>query len=323
MQKNVASQYIQLFAFDSATGLPKTGDAANISLYISKDNGSTTLISSTAGGAAGTPSEQDATNALGWYKIALTQAETNADMLLFTGKSGTSGIVIAGCRVFTTPPNFNASSITSGGIIDANVKQTDGSTFHNYDGTFAAVTAATDVTFPTTDALSNSIPDDARYEWSVFRLVSGSGTEVGQLLLTTTKTGTRKFAYLSAFTPVSPTTSTTYQFMGKWVANATYLLNSATAATNLKNEMLAMVVDSVAASPSPSTTVFAGSSALSSSDGFYSTPGSVLAFTSGTLIGKAAKTTGYTGATRTFTFANGFPTAPGIGDNFVILGLAQ
>jgi hypothetical protein len=63
---------------------------------------------------------------------------------------------------------------------------------------------------------------------------------------------------------------------------------------------------------------FSGDLGLSSSDNFY--VGSVLAFTSGTLDGIARKVTGYTGATRTFAFADAFPAAPANAATFVILG---
>lgn len=63
---------------------------------------------------------------------------------------------------------------------------------------------------------------------------------------------------------------------------------------------------------------FPGNSGLSSADGFYI--GSVLAFTSGSLDGIARKVTGYTGSSRTLTFANAFPSAPSVADAFVILG---
>jgi hypothetical protein len=57
MFKNVASQKIALFVFDSATGLPKTGDAANLTFYVAKDYGSVTALTDTSA------AEMDATNA--------------------------------------------------------------------------------------------------------------------------------------------------------------------------------------------------------------------------------------------------------------------
>ncbi len=116
MQKNVASQTGYFFVFDATTALPKSGDAANIVCYVSKDAGTVTAIASNSG----VPTEVDATNAKGYYKISLSQAETNGDVLLFSGKSSTSNIVVVGApaTVFTTPANFAAQSIDSNGRVD-------------------------------------------------------------------------------------------------------------------------------------------------------------------------------------------------------------
>lgn len=84
------------------------------------------------------------------------------------------------------------------------------------------------------------------------------------------------------------------------------------------NAAEATAADAVQASPSPTTTAFAGSSALSSSNSFY--VGSVLAFTGGALRGLARKITSYTGATRLITVTSAWPSAPTATDPFVILG---
>jgi len=109
MFKNVASQKIALLAIDSATGRPKTGDAANITAYVSKDYGTVTALTDTSA------TEMSATNAPGWYLFDVTQGETNADALLFTGKSSTSGIDIVGALIYTTPPNFSSLAIDTNG----------------------------------------------------------------------------------------------------------------------------------------------------------------------------------------------------------------
>jgi hypothetical protein len=70
---------------------------------------------------------------------------------------------------------------------------------------------------------------------------------------------------------------------------------------------------------SATTTSFNGNSGLSSVDNFYN--GSVLAFTSGALQGKASRITDYTGSTRNFSFAEGFPVAPSNGSTFIIIGI--
>jgi len=114
MFKNVASQKLIVYAFDSTTNLPKTGDAANITAYVSKDYGSVTVLGDTSA------TEMDATNAKGYYLFDLTQAEINADTLLFTAKSSTANIVVIGApaTVFTVPPNFTTFAIDASGRTD-------------------------------------------------------------------------------------------------------------------------------------------------------------------------------------------------------------
>ncbi len=114
MQKNVSSQKLIVYAWDSTTNLPKTGDATNITAYVSKDYGSVTVLGDTSA------TEMDSTNAKGFYLFDLTQAETNADTLLFSAKSGTSNVVVLAmpATVFTTPANFSKQSIDSNGRLD-------------------------------------------------------------------------------------------------------------------------------------------------------------------------------------------------------------
>ncbi len=102
MNKNTAGQSIVLQAFDSTTGLEKTGDAANMLFYVRKDGGSVTAIAANSG----VPTEMDASHAKGMYEIALAQGETNGDRLIFTGVSVTANIVILPMTIYTTPPGF-------------------------------------------------------------------------------------------------------------------------------------------------------------------------------------------------------------------------
>lgn len=111
MYKNVASQKIRVFAYDYTTGQPKTGDAANITCYLSKDRGSVTVLGDTSA------AEADATNAPGSYLFDLTQAETNADNLDFSGKSSTSNIRIVPIDNMHTVP-----AQTVAGFVDVNIQ---------------------------------------------------------------------------------------------------------------------------------------------------------------------------------------------------------
>lgn len=112
MQKNVASQKIALFAFDTTSGAAKIGDSANITPYVSKDYGTVTVLGTV------TATEMDATNAKGWYSFVLTQGETNGDSLLFTAKSTTANISVVGQLIFTDPPNFALLSVDGSGRVD-------------------------------------------------------------------------------------------------------------------------------------------------------------------------------------------------------------
>ena len=112
MFKNVAGQKVTLLAIDTATNLPKTGDSANITAYVSKDDGAVTTLTDT------TATELDATNAPGLYTFDVSQTESNADKLLFSGKSSTSGIRIIPMTIYTRPNYLSSLSIDSSGRVD-------------------------------------------------------------------------------------------------------------------------------------------------------------------------------------------------------------
>ena len=81
--KNVASQKLAVFAYTPADGAAKTGDAANITAYLSKDWGAAAPLADT------NPTELDATNMPGWYVFDLAQTETDAEVLIVAPKSAT------------------------------------------------------------------------------------------------------------------------------------------------------------------------------------------------------------------------------------------
>ena len=97
MFKNVASQKLAVFAWDNATGAPKTGDAGNISAQISKDGGATAATNDVA------PTELDATDAKGIYLFDMTQAETNADLVILSAVSSTADIDLQPVIIYTIP----------------------------------------------------------------------------------------------------------------------------------------------------------------------------------------------------------------------------
>lgn len=153
MNKNVSGQKIQLFAFDTTTNLPKTGDAANITAYVSKDHGAVTVLGDTSA------TEMDATNAKGVYVFDLTQAETNADELTFTAKSSTSNISITPRFITTNPPSFSAFVTPTGAAVNAT--QIGGQTASaagtvTFPGTIASTTNITAGTITTVTNLTNA-----------------------------------------------------------------------------------------------------------------------------------------------------------------------
>jgi hypothetical protein len=104
MFKNVAAQKVTFLVIDTAANTPKTGDAANLTAYVSKDDGAVTVLGDTSA------TELDATNAPGLYSFDLTQAETLADKLVFSGKSSTSGVRVIPLLLYTVQTAASAAA---------------------------------------------------------------------------------------------------------------------------------------------------------------------------------------------------------------------
>ena len=103
-----------LFAFDTTTNTAKTGDAANITAYISKDYGSVTALGDTSA------TEMDATNAKGYYLVDVTNTEMTADVVLISAKSSTANIAVIGAPavIFTRPATGWLAPTTAGRTLD-------------------------------------------------------------------------------------------------------------------------------------------------------------------------------------------------------------
>lgn len=82
MKKNVAT-VLYVFVWDTTTGLGKTGDAANLTVYYKLDSGSVTALTDTSA------TEVDSTHMKGWYAFDAAQAETNGDLDLYHCQSST------------------------------------------------------------------------------------------------------------------------------------------------------------------------------------------------------------------------------------------
>lgn len=111
--KDKAGQKLGVFAYDAATGAAKTGDAANITAYLSKDYGTPVATDDT------NPTELHGTNAPGWYVFDLTKAETNAEALALAAKSSTAGVLIDPVQVFTADSTVATAAALS--TVDGNI----------------------------------------------------------------------------------------------------------------------------------------------------------------------------------------------------------
>ena len=72
--------------WDTANNEDKTGDAANLTIYLIQDG--------TAVAASGSPAEVDSANCPGIYKITLTAAEMSYNHITVCGKSSTADVVV-------------------------------------------------------------------------------------------------------------------------------------------------------------------------------------------------------------------------------------
>lgn len=111
MKRNAACK-IYMYAYDSNG--PKTGDSANLTFYVSKDGGTATALTDSSA------SELSSTNAPGVYVCDVTAGETDADTLLFSAKSSTSGVKLDPVIAFpdTLPTNLGSLSINGSGQVD-------------------------------------------------------------------------------------------------------------------------------------------------------------------------------------------------------------
>lgn len=285
--------------------------------------------------------------AAGGLFIAGTNAATTVTTSFtssFTGNlTGSVGSVASGgitaasiASGAITNAKFAAGAIDASAIADAAI---DRATFAADTG-FQTIRSATAQGSPSTTTLtldSGASATDSFYVNDFLILTGGNGA--GQTRYVTNYVGSTKVATVnSAWLGTQPDSGTTFAIVPGGVAPTaaqivTALLTSLLSSSDyntassfgklMKQQLLAALYDAVT-DVSPTATSFKGSAALDGThDGFYSTPGSLLVFTSGALEGKAAKITGYTASTRLFTFASGFPVAPANGDGFLIVGLSN
>jgi hypothetical protein len=181
MFKNTASQKVTVLAFDVSTNLPKTGDAANLTVYVSKDDGAVTALGDTSA------TELSSTNAKGLYAFDVTQTETNANKLVFSGKSATANIEVVPLTVYTT-------DLKQFGIL--------------FSGTVAAAASTSVVDLP-----SGASTNDDAYVGCFFQPTGGTGgDQAGSTVVD--YDGTNKRMTLSPALDQTISTDTTFFLFG-------------------------------------------------------------------------------------------------------------
>jgi hypothetical protein len=104
------SYIVDFIEWDLPNNAPKTGDAANITVRISKDGGALTA-------ATNSPVEVDATNAPGLYRITLTASEMDANTVEVMPKSTTANTYCQTVIILTERVRIDASISSVAGSV--------------------------------------------------------------------------------------------------------------------------------------------------------------------------------------------------------------
>lgn len=208
MYKNTAGQSVTLLVIDTLTNKPKTGDASNLTFYYKADNGSVTALSAS-------PTEDSATNAKGLYTATLLQAETNGNVIIYSGKSSTADIEVVPLTVYTNPPNHTLLNIDNNGKVLLQPTQSG--------VTIPTVTTLTNLPPITTGWLTNDgIADNAISEskiadGAINTATFATGTTVPRVTLVDT---------LTTYTDNVPQSGDSYSRIGSNGSNLTDLATS-------------------------------------------------------------------------------------------------
>ncbi len=280
MLKNTASQKVTLVAYDSATGKKKTGDAGNITFYYNGDDGGVTVFST----SSGHPAEDDATNSPGTYTLAVTQGETNYNKIMFSGKSGTSGIEIVPLLVYPYP---------TGGIASpTNITAATGITVStNSDKTGYSVTGLTASDVGAIKTKTDFLPSaTAGAAGGLFIAGTNAATTI-TTALTTTFTGNLTGSVASVSGAVGSVTGAVASVTGNVGGNVTGSVGSVVGAVGSVTGSVGSVVGAVG---SVTGAVGSVTGAVGSVTGAV---GSVTGNVGGNVVGSVASVTGLTTAT--------------------------
>jgi hypothetical protein len=156
-------------------------------------------------------------------------------------------------------------------------------------------------------AATESTTEDL-FKWCVISILAGTGAGQSRIC---TAYSTGRVATVSGDWATNPSTDSVYEVTGLGAEPI-----SSEASANLEAAAGTMIQEAVQASPTPTTTAFAGSSALSSVDDFYN--GRIIGFLDGALENQYTVIEDYTGATKLFTVA-ALTSAPASAVAFIII----
>ena len=148
MIRDVINQRWWVYAFDVTTGLPKTGDAANITANIYQNNG----------GAVATDTANPTEIAGGFYTFPLTQAETAADTITLVPTSSTENVSVVPTPAVVSPhpANFGLLGIETDGDL-TKVNTLHGHTAQTADNETRLAAAA--ATLAAQDVILGNLPN--------------------------------------------------------------------------------------------------------------------------------------------------------------------
>lgn len=174
MYKNVANQKVMIYAYDTSNNVPLSGDASNITMYISKNGGSPVQSNDV------NPTEIDPDNVTGVYYFELTQAETSADEWVGYPKTTTDNVQLEPVIIYPVPPNFGELNIESDGTltkvsacdVNTDMRGTDNAALSTDLFSISATldTVVADVSGVSLSAIADAVWDEIRSE----HLTSGS-----------------------------------------------------------------------------------------------------------------------------------------------------
>lgn len=261
------------YAWDVTNNVPKTGDVANHTLRLVKDGGSPAAPTNS-------PSEVDATNCPGLYKLTLTNGEMVYTTVGLHGKSSTSGVYIMPQIYEPIEHDHIADTVwdeTLSGV-SHNIPNSAGRRLRTlgtgiliFTGTATAGTANT-ITFPA----GASAVDDL-YVGATINLTSGAG--VGQSRRIINYVGSTRVATVDTNFVTNPGNTTVFDVL---------------AGSSSLNVVEGTIVSATG------TTAVLGSEASTSDDIYID---GVITITSGTGAGQFRDITDYVGSTKTVTVA--------------------